>query len=248
MRAIRAILTTAGLFVYLGLAVSALAKDKPKATGQDTVDSGSFGVFSSGHRVATETFAIKQGSDGSVVSSVFKSAQGEQQAEQSSELQLTPSVDLRHYSWKEISPEKTEATVSPNDEFLIERFAAVPDKKHEQNFLLPASTAILDDYFFIQREVLAWKYLASACKKGQGPLQCPVKQAVQFGALNPHQRSSMPVSIEFSGRDKFSYRGSEQDFSKFILKSEDDEWTLWLDDHFKLVRLSGDNGTEVIRD
>src|SRR5262249_59387172 len=121
--------------------ISLVAKDKYKEKSTaDVVDSGSFGVFSSGRRVATETFAIKQGPDGSVVSSVFKSAQGEEQAEQSSELQLTPSVDLRRYEWKEISPEKTVATVTPNDNFLIERFGAGPDdKQHEQNFLLPPS-------------------------------------------------------------------------------------------------------------
>lgn len=228
--------------------LSAKDKDKEKATA-DVVDSGSFGVFTSGHRVATETFAIKQGPDGSIVSSVFKSAQGEQQAEQSSELQLTPSVDLRRYEWKEISPEKTVATVTPSDNFLIERFGSGPeDKQHAQNFLLPPSTSILDDYFFVQREVLAWKYLASTCKKDKGGLQCPMKQAVHFGTLNPHARASMSVSIEFSGRDKIDIRGAEHDFSKFILKSETGDWMFWLDDQFKLVRLLTDGGTEVVRD
>jgi len=224
------------------------AKDKEKSTA-DVIDSGSFGVFTTGHRVATETFAIKQGPDGSVVSSVFKSAQGEQQAEQSSELQLTPSVDLRRYEWKEVSPEKTVATVTPNDNFLIERFGEGPnDKQHEQNFLLPPSTSILDDYFFVQREVLAWKYLASTCKKDKGVLECPMKQAVHFGTLNPHARSSMSVSIEFAGRDKVTVGGAEHDLSKFVLKSETGDWSFWLDDQFKLVRLLNDNGTEVIRD
>jgi hypothetical protein len=234
------------------LSIPAWAKDKAKASAADMVDSGSFGVYSTGHRVATETFTIKQGPDGSIVSSVFKSAQGEQQAEQSSELQLTPSVDLRVYQWKEISPEKSVATVTPNDNFLIERFGAAPDskqdKQHEQNFLLPASTSILDDYFFVQREVLAWKYLAISCRKDKGALQCPMKQAVQFGTLNPRERTSMSVSIEFTGRDKISFRGAEHEFSKFILKTEVGDWAFWLDDQFKLVRLLNDSGTEVLRD
>jgi hypothetical protein len=232
------------------LSIPAWAKDKAKESAADMVDSGSFGVYSSGHRVATETFAIKQGPDGSIVTSVFKSAQGEQQAEQSSELQLTPSVDLRVYQWKEISPEKSVATVTPNDNFLIERFGNAPeDKRHEQNFLLPASTSILDDYFFVQREVLAWKYLALSCHKSDnGLFQCPKKQAVQFGTLNPHERTSMSVSIEFIDRDKISFRGAEHEFSKFILKTEVGDWAFWLDDQFKLVRLLNDSGTEVLRD
>jgi hypothetical protein len=230
------------------LAVPAVAKDKPSPA--DVVDSGSFGVYTAGHRVATETFAIKQGPDGSIVSSVFKSAQGEQQAEQSSELDLTPSVDLRKYEWKEISPEKSVATVMPNDNFLIERFGSGTDnKQHDQNFLLPPSTSILDDYFFVHREVLAWKYLATSCKNENGTMKCPL-QPVQFGTLNPRERTSMSVSIEFAGRDKFTFHGAEQEFPKFRLKSEMGDWAFWLNDKdkFKLVRLVDDSGTEVLRD
>lgn len=213
------------------------------------MDAGSFGVFNSSHRVATETFSIKQGAEGSVVSSEFKSEQGEQKAQQTSELQLTPSVELRQYAWKELLPEKTEATVSPNDTFLIERFGAgSSDKQHEQNFLLPASTSILDDYFFIQREVLAWKYLATACRQEKGGLGCPLNQKVQFGTLNPHARSSMPVSIEFTGREKLTIRGSEHELNRFILRSESGDWAFWLDDQFKLVRLLAEGGVEVVRD
>ena len=227
---------------------AAWAKEKAKDS-EKVVDSGSFGVYSAGHRVATETFSIKQGGEGSVVSSHFKSEQGEQKAEQSSQLELTPSVELRRYEWKELSPEKTEATVTPSDTFLVERFGFGPtDKQHEQNFLLPASTAILDDYFFVQREVLAWKYLATACRQEKGGLGCPLKQKIQFGTLNPHARSSMAVSIESTGRDKVSIRGTEQELNRFILRSEAGDWAFWLDDQLKLVRLVADGGTEVVRD
>ncbi|HZP16569.1 MAG TPA: hypothetical protein VFB00_01295, partial [Terriglobales bacterium] len=74
----------------LAFSVPAWPKDKQPAGG--IVDSGTFGVYAGGRRVATETFSIRQGPDGSVVTSQFKSAQGEQTAEQASELQLTPSV------------------------------------------------------------------------------------------------------------------------------------------------------------
>lgn len=213
------------------------------------VDSGSFGVFNGAHRVATETFSIKQGADGSVISSEFKSEQGEQKAVQSSELDLTGSVDLRHYEWKEIIPEKLQATVDPNDTFLIERFSTGADGKlHDQNFLLPSSTSILDDYFFIQREVLAWKFLATVCKQQKTGLGCPPNQKAQFGTLNPHARSSLLVSIEFTGKDKVTVRGSERDLSRFMLHSETGDWAMWLDDSFKIIRLLGDNGIEVVRD
>jgi hypothetical protein len=213
------------------------------------VDSGSFGVFNGPHRVATETFSIKQNGDGSVVSSEFKSEQGEQKAVQSSELDLTGSVNLRRYEWKELIPDKMLATVEPNDTFLIEHFSTGPDGKlHDQNFLLPASTSILDDYFFIQREVLAWKFLATVCKQQKTGIGCPPNQKAQFGTLNPHARSSMLVSIEFTGKDKVTVRGAERDLSRFVLHSETGDWAMWLDDSFRIVRLLGDNGIEVVRD
>ena len=234
-----------------GISIGAAAKekDKGKQPGTDIVDSGSFGVFTSGTRVATETFSIRQNAQGSVISSQFKSAQGEHSAEQSSELQLTPSVELRSYEWKEISPEKMMATVEPNDAFLIERYTNGSDgKTNDQNFLLPTSTSILDDYFFVQREVLAWKYLASTCKKDNGPLSCPLHQKVQFGALNPHARSSLAVAIEFAGREKLTLRGTERELNKILMTSDAGDWALWLYDQFKLVRLVNDSGTEVVRD
>lgn len=222
---------------------------KEKDASPKLVDSGSFGVFNGAHRVATETFSIKQDADGSVVSSEFKAEQGEQKAAQSSELDLTSSVNLRHYEWKEIIPEKLQATVDPNDTFLIEHFSTGPnDKLHDQNFLLPASTSILDDYFFIQREVLAWKFLATVCKQEKAGLGCPPNQKAQFGTLNPHARSSMLVSIEFTGKDKVTVRGAERELSRFMLRSETGDWAMWLDDSFKIVRLLGDNGIEVVRD
>ena len=241
-----------GLAVALGslvlLSASAWSKEKAKDSGQKMVDSGSFGVFNGSERVATETFSIHQGPEGSVISSQFKSAQGARNAEQSSELELTSSGELRSYQWKEVAPETMAATIAPNDAFLVERYGSNPqDKQQTQNFLLPPSTSILDDYFFVQREVLAWKYLATACKHDHGPVECP-KQKVPFGTLNPHARASASVSIEFTGREKLTVHGSARELSHFILRSEMGDWGFWLDDQFKLVRLLDESGTEVVRD
>jgi hypothetical protein len=248
----RLTLFTVALLGYQFATPCAFAKDKEKDKKDITpkmVDSGSFGVFSGAHRVATETFSIKQDAEGSVVSSEFKSEQGEQKADQSSQLSLTPSVSIRRYEWKELSPEKVEANVEPSDAFLVERYSVgATDKPQSQNFLLPASTSILDDYFFIHREVLAWKYLATACRQDKTGLGCPMKQKIQFGTLNPHARSSLLVSIEYTGKEKLTLRGSERELSHFVLRSETGDWAYWLDDQLKLVRLLSDNGIEVLRD
>jgi hypothetical protein len=226
------------------------ASSNDKAPAAQMVDSGSFGVFMNGHRVATETFSIHQSSGGSSIVSGFKSEVGTDKAEQTSEWQMTSSGELRKYEWKEISPGQSQAVVLPNQDFLIERFKSAPqDKEQEQPFMLPASSSVLDDYFFVQREVLAWKFLASSCKQEKGALQCPLKQHVQFGALNPHARSSMSVTVEFAGREKVTIRGAEHELNRLDLKSDSGSWALWLDDQFKLQRIliSGEN-TEVLRD
>jgi hypothetical protein len=229
--------------------VIAVAGDKKDAAGQ-MVDSGSLGIFMNGHRIATETFSIQQNADGSVVTSQFKTEEGVDKAAQSSELQLTSTGAIRKYEWKELSPGKAQATVAPSNDYLMEHISGGPDEKPEdQPFLLPASTSVLDDYFFIHREVLVWRYLATACKQEKGAVQCPANQKTQFGAMNPHQRTSLPLSVEFSGRDKISIRGTERELNKFILRAEGGDWTMWLDDQFKLQRiLVASDNTEVIRD
>jgi len=230
-------------------AAAASGKDDKAPTAQN-VDSGSFGVFMNGRRVATETFSVHQSSTGSSIVSEFKSEAGADKAEQRSEWQMSPNGDLRKYEWKEVSPGQSQAMVVPNQEFLTERFRASPqDKELEQPFMLPASSSLLDDYFFVQREVLVWKYLASSCKQDKGALQCPLKQRVQFGALNPHSRSSISVTLEFAGREKVTIRGAEVEMNRLDLKGESGTWTLWVDDQYKLQRIfiQGEN-TEVVRD
>ncbi len=230
--------------------VIAAGRDKDNDSSAQAVDSGSFGVFMNGRRVATETFSIKQGPKGSTVTSEFKADGTSETSTQDSELQLSAAGELQKYEWKEVSPGKTQAVVLPNDNFLIERVTANPaDKPQEQPFMLPASTSILDDYFFIQREVLVWKYLAIGCRQDKGQVQCMANQKTQFGTLDPHSRSSMAVSVAFSGKEKIPIRGEERDLNRFTLKTENGDWSLWLDDQFKLVRiLIATDNTEVLRD
>jgi hypothetical protein len=236
------------LLLVLSLSVSAFAKEKG-AEGQK-VDSGSFGVFMNGRRVGTETFSISQNSNGSVIQSEFKAEGSAGQAVQNSEMQLNGTGEIRRYEWKEQSPGKAQSVVVPNDQFLTQKWSAGPqEKQQEQPYLLPAATSILDDYFFVHREVLAWKYLASACRTEKGQIQCPLKQKAQFGTMNPRQHSSAPASMEFMGREKVTVGSAEKELSKLELKSETGSWLIWFDDQFKVLRISiPSEKTEVIRD
>ncbi len=243
-----------GRWLASGLAFTLLAANTwatPEKEGPGkTVDSGSFGVFMNGKRVATETFSIHQSSTGSSIISKFRTDVGSDPAEQSSELQLTAGGELKSYEWKEISPGQSQATVAPSQDFLSERFTNTPtDKPQEQPFLLPTSTSILDDYFFIQREVLAWKYLATSCKQEKGGVNCPLKEKAQLGTLNAHARASALVNVQYSGREKLKIQGVEHELIRLDLKSESGDWTLWLDDQLKVQRMvDAANTTEVVRD
>jgi hypothetical protein len=224
-------------------------KDQPSGK---KVDSGAFGVFIDGHRIGTETFSIMQSGNGSVIQSEFKTeGSAAPPAVQSSELQLTASGEIRRYDWKELSPDKAQSTVLVNDDFLSEKWSLGPQEKpKEQAFLLPPSTSILDDYFFVHREVLAWKFFASTCTQENGHLKgCPMRQRTQFGTLNPRQRASAPISMEFAGREKVSLHGAETELFKLQLKSETGDWDLWLNDQLMLQRISiPSERTEVVRD
>ncbi|MFB3915406.1 MAG: hypothetical protein ACE14M_01665 [Terriglobales bacterium] len=236
-----------GLVVLITGSVTRPLQAKPRTSDKgQTVDSGSYGVFLAGKRIATETFRIEQGPDVSTATSEFKLEQGGN-FNQKSELQITSTGDLRRYEWQELSPEKAQAVVEPNNEFLIEHLVpSPPGKPVDQPFILPTSTMVLDDYFFTHRQILIWRYLAQACK---GALKDCRPERLQFGVLVPRQRVSLPVTLEYTGVDKVAIRGVERELNRFSLKSDAGEWELWTDPELKLVRiLMAADKLEVVRD
>lgn len=238
-------LKTALALGVLAAGTFALAKD-----AGTSVDAGTFGVFVGGRRVATETFSIQQGANGgSVISSQVK-AEGSTAANQTSELKLSATGDLIKYEWHDLSS-KAELTLIPQDQFLMEKIAINPNEKPaEQPFLMPSSTLILDNNFFVQREILIWRYLGSACKQSQGKTQCPLG-AAPFGVIVPQERNSMRVSVEVVGKEKVKINGADRDLLRLNLKEENGEWTAWVDDqnNFKLMRIAVEaSNTEVLRD
>jgi hypothetical protein len=115
---------------------------------------------------------------------------------------------------------------------------------------MPNTSAILDNNFFIHRQVLAWRYLATNCQTQSGSLKCQ-QGALEFGVLVPQDRTSMRVRMELAGREKVTIRGRERELLRLNLKGESFSWALWVDDkdQFKLMRvLIADDNTEVVRD
>jgi hypothetical protein len=234
--------------LMLSLAGTVIAKDKEKKEVEGKkVDAGSFGVFVKGRRAGTETFSVTENPNGSVIRSEFKAEGAAGTSVQVSELQLTAGGEIRRYEWKEQNPGKAASLVIPTEQFVAQKWSAGPqDKEHEQPYLLPTSTSILDDYFFVHREVLAWKYLGGACSHEKEGLRCP---KAQFGTLNPSQHSSAPASMEYLGRERVKVHDVERELNKLELKSEPGNWMIFLDDQFKVMLISiPGEATEVIRD
>jgi hypothetical protein len=233
------------------ISLSVFAADKKKPTEPTRViDSGSFGIFVAGRRVATEKFEISQEADGNTTRAELKVDDGGNQAEQKSVLRLSATGDLQHYGWQELKPGKSEATVDPDNQFLMERLMPAPNEKPiERPFILSPSTAILDDYFFSQRELLAWRYLGTSCKSNPGgEIQCKLGK-VDFGALIPRQRTSVLVSMQYAGREKVTLHGKQVELDRFNLQGEGIDWALWLDSAHMLQRVViAADGTEVVRD
>ncbi|MFZ1007655.1 MAG: hypothetical protein WAN65_12510 [Candidatus Sulfotelmatobacter sp.] len=222
-------------------------KDKPKPAGAQQVDAGSFGVFVRGQRVVTENFTVQQENGVNVVKSQLQEA-GSSSSGQRSDLEMTGSGELLRYEWTDGGGS---LVVTPKNEFLLEKITtAASSKAAEQPFLMPNTSAILDNNFFIHREVLAWRYLATNCKTEAGTQKCQ-KDPADFGVLVPQDRTSMRVRMELVGREKVTIRGTERELLRLNLKGEEFTWALWVDDQdqFKLMRvLIADANTEVVRD
>jgi hypothetical protein len=242
-----ALIFAASLAAFPG-ARAADKKDKAKPTPNSVIDSGSFGVFIRGQRVATETFHIEQQSGESIVKSQLKETAGGDSGSQKSELTMTSSGELLRYEWSQSSG--ASLSVAPDNDFLKEKITTSANAKAaEQAFLLPSATPILDNNFFVHREILAWKYLAIAgCKDENGHRHC---EPADFGTLIPQDHTSMGVRMELIGKEKITIRGTERELLRLNLTGEEIQWALWLDDndHFKLIRVAipADN-TVVDRD
>jgi hypothetical protein len=231
------------------LAILVAASLAAKVPSSQTVDAGSFGIFVNGKRVGTESFKVEQRSDVSVARSDLKIQ--DSGISQHSEMELSANGNLVHYSWEQMQPSKSELSVEPKDEFLIENVGAgvgPNEKAYNVPHLLAHSTAILDDNFFLHREILLWRYLASGCTSKSQAVTCTFTPQ-QFGVLIPAQHASETVTLNFKDKEKVSIKGQQVEVSVFVLETENGDWFLDLNDQQKVVRMvAGGSNLEVVRD
>lgn len=220
-----------------------------KKEKSQVVDSGSFSVLVKGQHVVTENFKISQDNGISTIKSELKQTSGADPVTQKSDLEITSTGELVHYEWSQSSGGSL--TVVPNNDFLLEKITPPgASKAAEQPFLMPSTSVILDNNFFVQREVLVWRYLAADCKPEGGNLKCDQGPA-EFGTLVPQDRTSVRVRLDIVGKEKVTIHGAERELMRLSLTGENFAWNLWVDDHdqFKLMRvvIPADE-TEVVRD
>jgi hypothetical protein len=244
MRTLKSVVLIVLIVFAFTFSLAASKKDKAAAENK-TVDSGSFGVFVNGKRVATETFNIQQNAEGSTTKSQFKVDDGSRPA-LSSDWQLTATGDLKHYEWND-GTGKSQTTVDPGDQLLHQQITVASSPKPiMREYILPVSTPILDDYSFVHREVLTWRFLATGCQQSPEGLNC--KEPSQYGVLIPQQQTSTPITIQFKGMETVTLKGQPKQMGRFDLKAENMDWQMWMDG-VKLVRiLIPANNTEVVRD
>ncbi|HUO16519.1 MAG TPA: hypothetical protein VMX38_16145 [Verrucomicrobiae bacterium] len=244
-----AVIAMAAFLIAAMTATAASRHGTDKREKSQVVDSGSFSVFVKGQRVVTETFKISQDNGISTIKSELKQTAGADPVTQKSDLEITSTGELVHYEWSQSSGGSL--TVVPNNDFLLEKITAPgASKAAEQPFLMPSTSAILDNNFFVQREVLVWRYLAADCKPEGGNLKCDQGPA-EFGTLVPQDRTSVRVRLDIVGKEKVSIHGTDRELMRLNLTGENFTWNLWVDDHdqFKLMRvvIPADE-TEVVRD
>ena len=238
--------------IFVGLLLLALAaparNNSADAPAANLIDEGSFAVFQSGQRVATEDFTIRQLAANSLTSAHLRLESGNSggMLEQTSDLALLPDGSLSRYEWKQLSPVRRSATVEPSDQVLVMHTVS-GGKTTDHSFFLTPATFILDDYVFSSREVLLWRYLSTSCRQRSTGDGCDLIRA-RFPILVPRRNTSGEVYVEFKGYDDTPLNGRPQHLRHFLMQTDGPDWHLWLDEKHKLLRISiPDSNIEVLR-
>jgi hypothetical protein len=229
------------LAVSLGLAAGARAGAKKGQGGQnssETVAAGSFGVFIPGQRAATETFTIRQQANTSTIKAQLQQTSVADPVSQKSNLEITANGGGLRYEWSQSSV--ASLAVLPNNQFLLEKISTPSSSKPaERPFLMANTSFILDNNFFVHREVLVWRYLATSleARRQQFPVPTGSGKFRSTCSSGPELDAGAPGT---GGQEKIQVRRTDRDLMRVNLKDDDFDSALGLDeqDHFKLIECS----------
>jgi hypothetical protein len=212
------------------------------------VDSGTFSIKVGGRRIATETFRMEQQKGVNIATAQFQMLD-DAKASQTAHLELLPNGNLRKYIWKEINPTKAQVVVEPQDEafWLLRKTETEGGASKDNPQPVLQGAIVLDDNFFSQRQVLAWRYLATGCRPApEGGLACTEQKLLAF---NPHQELVAPVTVSVLGTQRLKLPHGEKNCKIIKLVGEGGDWTMWVDEQNKLQKIviAAEN-IEVLRD
>lgn len=210
------------------------------------VDAGTFGVMLGGKRVATESFTMQQGANGSTVSSKLEFASGEKTVQQQAELEIGADGALRKYTWEETQPGKARIVAEPQDKmFLVVRQKASENEQQKENVqpLDAHVTSIVDDNFYSHVQVLVWRYMAMSCKGGS----CRYAEQ-KLPVFVPHQEMAQLFTLNYAGTDPVRVKNTLMQATKYRVTTEAGEMQVWMDG-FRMVKLTlPGNTVEVVRE
>jgi hypothetical protein len=212
------------------------------------VDSGSFGIVVRGQRVATETFKMEQQKGVNIATAQLQMLDGSKST-QNSQMELLPTGALRKYTWKETAPSKAQLVVEPQDDafLLVRAYETEGSAAKDATQPLSPLTVILDDNFFSQLQLLAWRYLAMSCvNQPDGTSRCELREQ-KIPVFNPRQQLAQMVTMSSLGTQKLRLKSGDKNCKIIKLVAEGGEWMMWVDDQNKLEKIVADN-VEVLRD
>jgi hypothetical protein len=232
----------------IGLLLFACALTAVAAEQGPVVDSGSFGIVVRGQRVATETFKMEQAKGVNVASAQLQMLDGTK-ATQLAQMELLPTGALRKYTWRETNPGKAQVIVEPQDEtfLVVHSFDTEGAAAKDATQPLSPLTAILDDNFFSQLQLLAWRYLATGCTaQSDGSSKCELREQ-KFPVFNPRQQLAQTVTMSFLGTQKLKFKSGEKTCKIIKIAAEAGDWMMWMDEQNRLEKIVAEN-VEVLRD
>ena len=235
------------LLLLLAATATARGKSTEAPPAANLVDEGTLAIFQNGQPVGEEDFSVRQLPGSSVTFAHLRLDSGGSSLEQTSQLTLTTDGNLARYEWQQVSPAHRSATVEPGEQVLVMHIVNDNGKSSDHSFFLTPESFVLDDYVFSIREVLLWRYLASSCKQRETGDGCDLVRA-RFPILVPRRDTSGEVYVEFKGYDDTPLNGRPQHLRHFVIQTNGPDWHLWLDDKYKLLRISvPDSNIEVLR-
>ena len=185
---------------------AARRSEKDKEPAGRLVDTGSFGVFMNGHRVATESFPSSRSNGGDSAASRNSRKPRWQQPFPASAVATGYIGALMEYEWKEVTREKRRPCSFPTTICWSNARRTIRRTKRKSIHSCCRFPPVFWTIISYPPGNSGVEVSGDGLPQDKGQVTCPQNQQVKFGAINPHQRSSLLVSMPSLGKKKSGKR------------------------------------------